>query len=254
MKTQSSQLESNVIFSDKEHTAFVKKTARIKKAKVFGYQFSKLLTIAVLCLSLISVGSLQVFAGYSGRSSHQKVSKSVKVRAGNNNHFGGNSRSKASVHNNNSVHINSSSSGGSGRRISINRGGGKAHHRNNRSNNNTHNNKHKNNNSSKKVVRKVVKKDIDRTVINKNITVNKYADNSCNYNNCSIHEDSDYHYLSPCSMYHCTTTSDGRIVIINKNINTNHNYNSHDTAYASSYEDVYTDDSLTDDEISYLGY
>jgi hypothetical protein len=242
MKLQSYHNDSTTIFSFKDHTAFMKKAARIRKAKFLGYHVSKLLVVFLLCVGLVSAGSLEAFAGGKTHRGGTKIHKSVTAKAGNKNHFGGNSHSKASVHNNNSVHINSGSGGG-GRTVVLRRGGGKGGkkvtrvHKSSNKGNKTHKSNGGNNHKSKKSVKKVIN----------HTTVNNYQSN-------------------PCDMYDCATTSDGRIVIINKNnnYNSNTNTNSYGQVYTDSYpeNDDYTDscsdtcydDSTDSEDLSYLGY
>lgn len=192
--------KATTIFSIKEHIASIKKHTRIKKAKFFGYHLSKLLIVSVICLSLIVAGTYQVSAGYKVKKSRV----SANATAGS---FQTSSNSRANVSNNNSVRINSSAGGGYRPAISRNNNG-----------HNNRNNHHRANGRNKKVVKKVIRKnidvditkniDIDKTIVHKDITINKP-----HYNYC------------PDDCYETSSSYPNTNTNYNYNYNVNKNYN-----------------------------
>jgi hypothetical protein len=232
-------LKADTIFSLKDHTASVSRTARLVKAKIVGYHASKWIIVAGISLGLVSLGTLQTFAGYTHHPSGGNIHKTVRVHAGNNNHFGGNSHSNASV--NNAIHVSVGGQGGShGGSFFIKRGNG-------RNNHNSHNNN--NHNNGNKTVKRVVRKNINTNTTNTtNVTVNKTFKNidiqksynpcsydwNCNSGNGDYNYDNNYddnyngNYSDSCGCqyhYNQPTQTVTPIKIINNNTNSNENNN-----------------------------
>jgi hypothetical protein len=242
--------QNGTVFSQKEHFASVKKAARIAKAKIFGYRFSKYFIVILILVGLIGVGSFSAYAGYQRHSSkgyHTSINKRVKAHAGNYNTFGGHSNSHARVSNNNSVSISSG-------------GGNRGYHYGQIKNGN--NGKHNGQLKHKKVVRKKVvhKKYVDSSYNDSSYNDNSYHDNSyndysysdssyndssysdtsstyntykykksydsCSYNTCSYHDS--------CSYNDCTHSYDSAY---NTNKNYNYNENSNYNTYSGGYDD-----------------
>lgn len=245
--------KQDTVFSLQEHIASARKAARVMKAKIVGYHLSKWMIVSVACSGLVVAGTLQSLAWYTPHKSPNRPSH-VRVSNGNNNHFGGNSHSRASV--NNSVHISTGNNGGGhGGSFFINRGnGGKNHNNHNNHNNNNHNNGNKNR-TVKRIVR--VKKDINKTsvTINKNIDIQKKynpcsydwnCNNGNNYNdnndNDNTNHNSNYNYNDNscgCQYYTQPTQPLTPIKIINNNSNTNNNSNEQSVDVQQPSPDMY---------------
>jgi len=248
--------QSDTIFTHDSHMSSLKYKARIMKAKMLGYKFSKMIVITVVAVGLLSAGSFQVFASNNHSNNNKpnktvnKITKTVKARAGNNTNFGGGgSNNRASV--DNSVHVNTGGGGGGGSMPSINRNNGGGNHKNN------------NGNDKKKVVRKkVVRKDIDKSYTDTSYTDNSYKEvdisvkqtqtNECgdcynteienNYRmsypkSPSHHRDYDKDYTKYEDDHSYQTTTRTNVINNNNNENNNDNRQYMDVSFPTYYEE-----------------